>query len=265
MVNIHCTVCSSSEVRKEPFHYFWKDRRWDMMRCRQCTHGFVFPPVGEFEQKEMYSDDYFDAAGDWVEGYWPLSYLEAEPRLREEALQVLDMIPVSRGHMPEIGCAGGFFLDEARKRGFEVAGIETNESMAAHARERLGLNVINARIEDVGDDAFAHRFDVLVMMDVLEHIPHPRELFGKASRWLAPGAYVLVRGPLHNDPMAQLKEGLRRLARIEKQLPGYPLDANAFTRRSLTRLLEGAEVGELSWIGEVRGFANLVGRRRAGA
>jgi SAM-dependent methyltransferase len=235
------------------------------MRCRRCTHGFVYPPVGEVEQREIYGDDYFGAQGDWVEGVWPTGYVESEARLRKEAQQVLAMLPVRGGRMLEIGCAGGFFLDEARKHGFETVGIETNGLMASHARDRLRLNVLHARIEDVPDDAFEDRFDVVVLMDVLEHLPHPRALFGKLKSWMTPRGCVFVRGPLHNDPIAHVKERLRELVRIEKQLPGYPLDANAFTRKSLTRLLEDAELGEFAWIGEVRGFSNLVGRRRASA
>jgi 2-polyprenyl-3-methyl-5-hydroxy-6-metoxy-1,4-benzoquinol methylase len=76
------------------------------------------------------------------------------------AVGVLDTLPKRGGRLLEIGCAGGFFLDEGRKRGFEVVGIELNATMATHARTPLGLNVIQGRIEDIESDSFRQNVDV---------------------------------------------------------------------------------------------------------
>lgn len=262
---VACSVCGSSRVAREPAHYLWRERRWWVMRCRDCTHQFIHPFVSAAEQAEMYADHYFRAEGDWVEGYWSLGYVEAEDKLREEAVEVLDMLPRRSGRLLEIGCAGGFFLDEARRRGFDVAGIELNAKMAEHAAAKLGLRVLRSRIEDVAEGAFPEPFDVLVMMDVLEHVPEPRKLFQKVDGWLARDACVLIRGPLHNDPVASAKGCVRRLLRLEKRLTGYPLDANDFSKRSLRRLLESFGFSEIRFLGESRGFANAVARRTSRA
>jgi SAM-dependent methyltransferase len=213
------------------------------------------------EQEDVYDDNYFSAKGDWVEGVWPLGYVQAERNVRKEAAEVLDILPKRRGRLLEIGCAGGFFLDEARKRGFDVVGIELNESMAAHGRIGLGLNVIQGRIEDIDSSFFRQSFDIIVLMDVLEHIPDPRALFRKISDWLVSDANILIRGPLHNDPIAEAKEWIRRLMGIQKELPGYPLDVNGFTKKSLMRLLGQFGFGDFVWINEARDFANLTARR----
>jgi cyclopropane fatty-acyl-phospholipid synthase-like methyltransferase len=213
------------------------------------------------EQEAVYDDRYFTAEGDWVEGVWPLGYVQAEPQVRREAAEVLDMVPRRGGRLLEIGCAGGFFLDEARRRGFDVAGVELNATMAAHARSVLGLDVIQGRIEDVDWDAVAGPVDVLVLMDVLEHIPDPHGLLRQVSARLAADACLLIRGPLHDDPVARAKEWVRRVLWIEKELPGYPLDVNLFTKRSLVRLLGQFGFGHFTWIGAARDFANLVARR----
>jgi 2-polyprenyl-3-methyl-5-hydroxy-6-metoxy-1,4-benzoquinol methylase len=259
--DLRCCVCRSKSVRAEPFYYSWRSRRWWIVRCAACTHRFVYPFLTRAEQEVVYDDNYFTANGDWVEGVWPLGYVQAEPNVRKEAAEILDMLPRRRGRLLEIGCAGGFFLDEARKRGFDVAGIELNATMAAHARTTLGLNVIQGRIEDIDSGSLRQSFDIIVLMDVLEHIPDPRALFHKISDWLAPEADLLIRGPLHNDPIAEAKEWIRRLMGIQKELPGYPLDVNGFTKKSLTRLLGQFGFGAFVWINEGRDFANLTARR----
>jgi 2-polyprenyl-3-methyl-5-hydroxy-6-metoxy-1,4-benzoquinol methylase len=213
------------------------------------------------EQEDVYDDKYFTANGDWVEGVWPLGYVQAEPNVRKEAGEVLDILPRRHGRLLEIGCAGGFFLDEARKRGFDVVGIELNATMATHARTALGLNVIQGRVEDIARSSLGQSFDIVVLMDVLEHIPDPHALFRKVGEWLAPEADMLIRGPLHNDPIAEAKEWIRRLVGIQKELPGYPLDVNGFTKKSLMRLLGQFGFGDFVWINEARDFANLTARR----
>ncbi len=59
-------------------------------------------------------------------------------------------------------------------------------------------------------------------MDVLEHLPHPQQIIEKVRHWLASQGYVLIRGPLVNDPVAKLKEGLRRIEEKRNAFPGTP-------------------------------------------
>jgi SAM-dependent methyltransferase len=221
----------------------------------------VHPPVSRDDQALIYNDRYFSKEGDWVCGIFRAGYTEAESQLKEEAREILDMLPFSSGRLMDIGCAGGVFLSEARSRGFEVVGLELNASMAAYARSTYQLQVLNSRIEDVGPDQWSDHFDVVTLLDCLEHVPQPLVAVKKVARWLRPGGYVFIRGPLSNSPLVRIKEGLRRVLRVAKRLPGYPLDANTFNKRSLETLLELSGFQRPLWIGETRGFANLLAQR----
>jgi len=138
------------------------------------------------------------------------------------------MLPAKSGRLLDIGCAGGTFLDEARTEGFEVAGIELNPSMAEHARATYHLDVMISRIEDVPLNTWSRAFDIVTLLDCLEHVPQPLAAIRKIHRWLRPGGHVFIRGPLSNSPIAIAKESLRRILGVAKRLPGYPLDANMF-------------------------------------
>jgi 2-polyprenyl-3-methyl-5-hydroxy-6-metoxy-1,4-benzoquinol methylase len=133
--------------------------------------------------------------------------------------------------------------------------------MVAHASDVLGLNVLCQRIEEVPIDHFPDKFDVIVMLDVLEHVPRPLRVLEKVSHWTHPGSPLLIRGPLSNDPIARLKGAARRLVGKVKKLPGYPLDVNSFTKKSLSVLLATHGFQVQSWINESRGFANTLARR----
>jgi 2-polyprenyl-3-methyl-5-hydroxy-6-metoxy-1,4-benzoquinol methylase len=187
--------------------------------------------------------------------------VDCEKELRDEATAVLQMIPIDKGVLWEIGCAGGFFLDEARRKGFTVMGIEPNESMASFGRNRLGLKIIHAGIEDVDVKDLPGQCDVLVFMDVLEHIPQPCLAMAKVGLWLRDNGYLFVRGPLANDVISKVKQWLRRVIGKEKQLPSYPLDVNIFSKKSLTCLLRNSGINVVSWINETKGFANLLAQK----
>jgi SAM-dependent methyltransferase len=257
-----CTACGDARVRRDPFHYRWRGRRYDILRCVACTHQFVHPPVSADDQRLMYDDAYFAAKGDWACGHFAgAAYLDAEDRLRAEATHVLGRLPTNRGRLLDVGCAGGVFLDEARRRGFSAAGIELNPAMARHARERYGLDVINSRVEDVPASQWNQSFDVVTFLDCLEHLPAPLATMRAVARWLRPGGVVFIRGPLSNSRLGRAKEAIRRLTGVPKRLPGYPLDASMFNRRSLTAMLECCDVAPTEWY-ESHEFAEVVAHRR---
>jgi hypothetical protein len=78
---------------------------------------------------------------------------------------------------------------------------------------------------------------------------------------MRPGATLLIRGPLANSRTGRVKEALRRIVRIPKKLPGYPLDANMFNKRSLTAALAQAGFGRPRWINATPYFANMIAIR----
>lgn len=266
-MSISCSACAGGPVVQDPFYYRWLDRDWWLMRCKACSHQFIYPFVTEEEQAIIYSDQYFSKEGDWVVGVWDADYQAAEPNLRDEARDILRMIGSKRGRLLDIGCAGGFFMDEARKAGFEVDGIEFNPSMVKHAREKLGLDVIQGGVEKIPADAFAdeaRKFDVVVLLDVLEHVPRPGEMLAKVHKWMKPGATLMIRGPLSNSPLARAKESVRRLLGRKKQLPGYPLDANTFGKRSMRAMAKQNGFREERWEGTTPDFGNFFATRIQG-
>ncbi len=101
----------------------------------------------------------------------------------------------------------------------------------------------------------------MLFLDCLEHIPTPNAAMRKVAKWLRPYGFVFIRGPLSNSRLAHLKEALRRSLHHVKKLPGYPLDANVFNKKSLAVLLSKTGFVIQRWYNETPSFANLLGRR----
>lgn len=190
----------------------------------------------EAEIERMYDKTYFSGDGDWVCGFWKGGYVENEENLREEAREVLPLLGRSSGRLLEVGSAGGYFLDEARKLGFDVRGVELNEEMAAWARRKLALDVVCMPFETFDRE---EAYDVIVAQDVLEHMTSPHAFVSRALQLLAPGGAILIRGPLEEDTRRRTFEFLRRsFLDRDRIIASPPFHLQGFTSESFRLLME---------------------------
>lgn len=174
----NCNVCGGSEFIpkfRETLHHS------DIVTCKTC--GFVFSnPQVEVD---------YSGHDNYLKGH-----LATEKGRRLTSQWRLKQIPkqITSGRLFEVGCSVGFFLCEARKKGFEVIGHELNKGAVNYARDVLKLNVCDDA-DFTGID-FGGKFDVIAMFDVLEHLPDPKEaLTYLADNWLAENGVILIEVP----------------------------------------------------------------------
>lgn len=89
------------------------------------------------------------------------------------------------GSLLDFGAGGGHFLVEARKRGYDVSGVEVEAELVAHLR-RLGLPCAPS-IEGA--------YDIIYSRDVLSHLRDPVTVLGELHDHLgADGLLVMETG-----------------------------------------------------------------------
>lgn len=199
----------------------------DVFRCQECGLGRT--EAAAFDPDAYYTEDYF--SGGHADGY--ADYLGAESVLRAEFARMVEFIRGFKpsGRLLELGCAYGFFLQEARPH-FEVAGVELAAEAAAHAR-RAGLPVTTG----AADPELMQRlgmFDVIVLLDVIEHLPDPFATLNLAARHLNPGGLIVMTTGDFASPLA-------RLAGRGWRLMTPPQHLWFFTPESMRRL--GGRIG----------------------
>jgi len=157
----------------------------DILQCRDCGLGST--ETSGFDPAAYYTGDYF--SGGHSDGY--ADYLGAEPVLRREFARSVDFIRRYRGggKLLELGCAYGFFLQEAAGH-FDVTGIELAAEAAEHGRH-AGLNVLTGAA-DAATLARVGHVDVIVLFDVIEHLPEPRETLALCCQHLNPGGIIVI-------------------------------------------------------------------------
>ena len=99
--------------------------------------------------------------------------------------------PVSSSRMLEVGCAHGWFMEQAQAQ-YHVQGIEPDMAIAALAITK-GLEVRQGFFPDALTEGEV--FDVIVFNDVLEHIPDVRTVLTHCHTHLAAGGHVVINAP----------------------------------------------------------------------
>ena len=96
----------------------------------------------------------------------------------------------------DIGCGGGLLSEPMSRLGFSVTGVDASErnigTAGAHAAEQ-GLDI--AYRASTAEQLLAEKagpFDVILNMEVIEHVADPGEFLRTTAKLLAPGGIMIV-------------------------------------------------------------------------
>ena len=96
----------------------------------------------------------------------------------------------------DIGCGGGLLCEPMTRLGFQVTGVDASErnigTASAHADQQgLDIDYRASTAEDL-EAAGEGPFDVILNMEVIEHVADPGEYLRTCGRLLAPGGLMIV-------------------------------------------------------------------------
>lgn len=117
-------------------------------------------------------------------------------RLQWNHKRFLRECPARGGRLLDVGCGTGEFLVAARRRGYDVTGIDFDPSAVQVARKRHSLErVYAANLEDFGPDHGPLQFDVVTVFEVLEHAASPRAFLSRLRDLIRPSGYLVLSVP----------------------------------------------------------------------
>jgi dolichol-phosphate mannosyltransferase len=151
-----------------------------VIRCLCC--GLMYVPEGD---RPANIESLYAEAED------PL-YLENREAREVNFARTFDRIAPhlpAGGRLLEIGAYCGFFLLEARKRGWNAEGVEPSRWASVVARDRFGVVVHTGFLETAAGE-LRPPYDVIVAWDVLEHVSDPKALLEQTGRLLRPNGLL---------------------------------------------------------------------------
>jgi 2-polyprenyl-3-methyl-5-hydroxy-6-metoxy-1,4-benzoquinol methylase len=101
---------------------------------------------------------------------------------------------VGKGNLLDIGCSDGFFLEIAKKYGFNIFGIEISEkeiSYAKNKRPEVAKHIFNGILKDA---KFQNEyFDIITLWDVIEELYYPDNELKEIKRILKKNGLIVMR------------------------------------------------------------------------
>lgn len=123
----------------------------------------------------------------------------------------------------EIGCGNGAFARELVERGAVLVAADFSPSAVAQARAEVPATC-EVMIADVQDLPFpSGRFDLVVSLETLEHVPFPERGLAELVRVTRPGGRLIITTPNYLSLMGLWRVALRLVGRRYAEL-GQPIN-----------------------------------------
>ena len=178
MEEIACIFCNiwNAQVLIEENGYLGR-------KCANCGLIYISPRPRAEAVVELYENDNAQISAD--------AHISLERRSRLYARHHLGILGkfARAGSLLEIGAGAGYFVSEARERGYEPYAIEFNAAQAEFMRTRLE---IPCEQTPLGPASFGGKsFDVIYHCDVMSHFYDPIGEFRRMRAALRPGGWLI--------------------------------------------------------------------------
>lgn len=229
--HVPCNLCGSEQ--RIPFR---PENGKSLVQCTNCGLVYVSPRPEANELYALYGETYFRNEDNATVGYH--DYVADERNIRRTFSRRLDMIhrfiqPGQDRKLLDVGCAAGFFVDEAAKRGWKVEGLDVSGFAVEYVKERFGHEAYNTSLIDA-DFLEPSSYSVISMFDVIEHVPDPKANIERAAELLQSGGVMVLITPDVGSLVARL---------TGKRWIGYKLSEEHvyyFSDKTLARMLNEA-------------------------
>ena len=163
-----CVICGAPDTR-----FLCEVDDNNIWHCLECVSDFVWPMPDQQSLKVLYD------RREWFEGGERGGYehydeqTESLPQYLEKAFGVIEAGGIPKSVL-DIGCGYGTHLAVAAEKGWQCFGVEVSEHARKVAKERHGNSIyLVERIEELAPC----QFDLILLLDVIEHLADPYPLF----------------------------------------------------------------------------------------
>ncbi len=194
----NCIACN----KKDWFKLFTINN-WDIIQCNICGYARLneFPEINT--RQDFYSKSSIDNRA-LIKKRGPAKKLAAVVRHYLRKISGRDKGTYFRGRLDfylskgdkvlDIGCGNGSVLSEIRTK-YDCVGVEVSRHMAMHVEKELNIKTFCGNFQEV--DFGDIKFDAVMMVSLLEHLPDPFESLKKCYELLNKDGVILLKTVNH--------------------------------------------------------------------
>jgi SAM-dependent methyltransferase len=234
MIRGYCPLCSEEAYKVLKSYDLANKTKFidgvQLLECLSC--GFIYSDRISVNPNDKSKIDYFGIGAQNI-GEW-----EKTKILQKKAIYgyALNLINFQVNSACDVGCAIGIFLDAVTKK-FDIQpqsclAVDLVPKMLAYCSKVKGYNTFNG---DLHTNEQHSGYDLITFMEVLEHVPYPKQDLEKAYSMLSSGGGIVIEVP--NVRFQYYKSKMQKLLNL-KSLGLIPYShINHFRIPVLRRLL----------------------------
>jgi 2-polyprenyl-3-methyl-5-hydroxy-6-metoxy-1,4-benzoquinol methylase len=199
-----------------------------LLQCNQCRFAFT----GEIPTSDTFFDNRYDN-----KGFDPTYEVHSNRKdlVLDEVFGTLKLYYKGGGELLDVGSFAGKLLRYAQKIGFTPSGVEVNPKLAEYSKTELGFDVIQGKVQQV--ELPVEKYDVITVIDVLEHLVEPYKIVGNLAKALKPGGHLVIKVPHYNMQIIKQKVANKTGISRAGMFGGYG-HINHFNHSSMEKLVE---------------------------
>jgi 2-polyprenyl-3-methyl-5-hydroxy-6-metoxy-1,4-benzoquinol methylase len=210
-----CLICESKKLLTLKGY-----EKHDLVKCSSCSFVFMRAIPSADELNAHYSRYTYNS-----EKYLSPITIKSYNLLLDEFERYR-----KSNRILDVGCGAGFFLDQAKKRGWEVYGTEYS-TRAVEVCKAKGINMKEGVLQRKNFDEAD--FDVITSFEVIEHINNPIKEVDEIYAILRKGGLFYCTTPNFNSL-------LRFYLKDDYNIISYPEHLCYFTNQTLHKVLKKA-------------------------
>ncbi len=195
-----CPLCRSTDTL-----YLCQVDGFDIWRCPESATDFVWPMPDDWTLKNIYDREAWFEGGE--RGGYEDYDTQTEPSLNM-VTELLDRFPEGKDELSvlDIGCGYGTHLRLAADLGWKCFGIEPSVHARGIAQQRHGDRLT---VVERAEDLLPKRFDLVIMLEVIEHLRDPYALFFTlfGRKAIGPETLVVISTPNARSTEAVIDPG----------------------------------------------------------
>lgn len=173
-------ICKDHTVSEKNFEIRYNSE-YDMM--------VTFPAPAASGLSEFYKSEEYISHTDSRKSFFDKAYHFIKNYMLDKKLDWIEKEKGQKGKLLDLGAGTGDFLLRAKKRGWEVTGVEPGEG-ARELSDQKGIKLLSDA-ETLASDSF----DVITMWHVLEHVPDLEEQIMELQRLLKKDGLLIIAVP----------------------------------------------------------------------
>ena len=245
---VACGVCDADDwqlcATGQDYEYHTSEDLFQMVECNLCGNIYLNPRPNTDDLSQIYPENYYS-----------YNYETAVHPIARRAKDFLDQMKIKNWmkHIStaqpwflDVGCGDGRYLKMLNSVGIpkeQLYGVEMSHE-SVNGLKNEGYESFYGRIEDVSPDLPKEGFDLIVLLQVIEHVESPKAVIHSFAGLLRKGGVLLIETPNTKSLDVSL---------FRKSYWGgyhFPRHWNLFNKSTLSQLVEeqGLSVKKISFL-----------------